>query len=161
MSSKTLIAAAAGFVVLFLLAFLFYGWLLMDFFTANAGSVAGAMKESPDWPWVVIGEFLGALTLAVILGWAGVHTIGAGIQKGAVFGFLVALAVECLDPRLDPRGFPGHCHSLRRGGSGGGHAPREGLDRVTRATEMRRGACVKNWSPQIGNDEDARNTAWL
>lgn len=93
MSSKTLIAAAAGFVVLFLLAFLFYGWLLMDFFTANAGSVAGAMKESPDWPWVVIGEFLGALTLAVILGWAGVRTVGEGIQKGAVFGFLVALAV--------------------------------------------------------------------
>lgn len=92
MSSKTLIAAAAGFVVLFLLAFLFYGWLLMDFFTANAG-VAGAMKESPDWPWVVIGEFLGALTLAVILGWAGVRTVGEGIQKGAVFGFLVALAV--------------------------------------------------------------------
>jgi hypothetical protein len=93
MSSKTLIAAAAGFVVLFLLAFLFYGWLLMDFFTANAGSVAGAMKESPDWPWLVIGEFLGALTLAVILGWAGVRTVGEGIQKGAVFGFLVALTV--------------------------------------------------------------------
>lgn len=35
----------------------------------------------------------GQLTLTVVLGWAGVRTIGEGIQKGAVFGFLVALAV--------------------------------------------------------------------
>ena len=93
MSSKTLIAAAAGFVVLFVLSFLLYGWLLMDFYAASTGSIPGAMKESPDWPWLVIGEFLAALTLAVILGWAGVRTVGEGIQKGAIFGFLVALSI--------------------------------------------------------------------
>lgn len=92
MNSKVLIAAVAGFVVLFLLGFLVYGVLLMDFYAANAGTATGVMKETPNWLWLVLGEFLGALTLAVVLDWAGVRTAAEGMKKGAIFGFLVFLA---------------------------------------------------------------------
>ncbi len=93
MSSKTLTAAVAGFVVLFLLGFVFYGLLLMNFFAANAGTATGVMKDSPDWLWLVIGEFLGALTLATIFAWAGVRSAAEGMRKGAVLGLLIGFAV--------------------------------------------------------------------
>lgn len=93
MNAKTWIAAAAAFVVMFLLGFLLYGVLLMDFYTANAGTATGVMKETPNFLWLIVGEFLGALTLTLILVWAGARTAGDGLRKGAIFGFLVTLAI--------------------------------------------------------------------
>lgn len=93
MNSKTLIAVTAGFVVLFVLGFVLYGLLLMDFFEANAGTATGVYKDPPQWLWLVVGEFVAAFTLVVVLGWAGVRTTSEGLGKGAIFGFLVSLAI--------------------------------------------------------------------
>lgn len=93
MSAKTWIAATAAFVAMFLLGFLLYAVLLMDFYAANAGTATGVMKETPNFVWLVLGEFLGALTLTLILVWAGVRTATDGLKKGAIFGFLVTLAI--------------------------------------------------------------------
>jgi len=93
-TQKFVLASLAGGVTLFVLGGIFYGALLMDFFLANSGTATGAMKETPDWFHLVLGELMFAVLLTTVLGkWAGVSGAGQGLTVGATFGFLLSLAM--------------------------------------------------------------------
>ncbi|MDX1941469.1 MAG: DUF2177 family protein [Saprospiraceae bacterium] len=94
-TNKILIAALAGGVVYFLLGFLFYGLLLMDFMKSNAGDMAALMKEPPTWWALILGNLSWGLMIAVIFGrWAGIKTFMTGLKAGAVIGILAVLAFD-------------------------------------------------------------------
>lgn len=92
MNSRFVIAALAGAVVLFLVGFLLYGLALMGFY--ESGTMAGVMKETPNFLWLGLGQVAGGFLLATVLGWAGAKTSAAGLKKGAIFGLLVALTLD-------------------------------------------------------------------
>jgi len=93
-TQKFVLATVAGGVTLFVLGGILYGWLLMDFFMANSGTATGAMKETPDWFHLVLGELMFATLLTTVLGkWARVSSAGQGLTVGATFGFLLSLAM--------------------------------------------------------------------
>ncbi|MBL7843133.1 MAG: hypothetical protein JNK44_04650 [Cyclobacteriaceae bacterium] len=50
-AKKRILATLAGFVVFFLLGWLFYGILLMDFNAANSGTASGVMREETEMVW--------------------------------------------------------------------------------------------------------------
>ncbi len=92
-SQKFAMATVAGGLTLFVLGGIFYGVLLMDFFMANAGTAQGAMKETPEWLHLVLGELAFAALLTTVVGtWAGVSSAGEGFKVGAIFGLMLGIA---------------------------------------------------------------------
>lgn len=89
MNAKHVTAVVAAGIVMFLVGFLLYGVLLMGFFESNA--VAGVMKDPPEWLWLVLGQFVTAWILFLVLCWAGAASVAEGAKKGAVFGLLWSL----------------------------------------------------------------------
>lgn len=94
-AKKFAIGTLAGGVAFFLLGWLLYGMLFMNFFEANAGSATGVNKESMN----MIALFLGNLAMAalftlIFLRWANISTFVGGLKGGALIGLLVALGLD-------------------------------------------------------------------
>ncbi|MBK7869861.1 MAG: DUF2177 family protein [Saprospiraceae bacterium] len=92
-TNKILLAGVVGGVAFFLLGFLFYGLLLMDFMKSNAGEMGALMKEPPTWWALILGNLAWGLLIAVIFGrWANISTFMTGLKAGAIIGLLATLS---------------------------------------------------------------------
>lgn len=95
MTVKTrLMATLAGFIAYFMLGFLFYGILLVDFYSTHAGAATGVMRADDDMQWwaLIAGNIVQAYLLVYIFGnWANITTFGGGLKAGAIVGFIMAL----------------------------------------------------------------------
>ncbi len=92
-SRQYLLAAIAGWIVLFLLGFIVYGVLLAGFFSANLGSASGVERDAPLIWAVALGEFALAAVLTLVLGkWTKATGAANGFQVGATIGFLMAVS---------------------------------------------------------------------
>jgi hypothetical protein len=95
-TNKFLVGGIIGGIAYFLLGWLVYGMLLMDFMTANAGTATGVMKAEADMIWwaLIVGNLFSGLALAYVLTKAGVSSASAGAAVGAVFGLLICAAFD-------------------------------------------------------------------
>ena len=94
-SNRFVLAALAGGVVMFLVGGLLYGVLLASFFAANVGSAVGAMKQTPDYVHLALGQVVLGVYLAVVIDkWARVGGVAAGLRIGAMSGLLIALGYD-------------------------------------------------------------------
>lgn len=78
----------------FLLGFLLYGVLLMDFMAANTGTATNVMRTDADMQWwaLIAGNVMQAYLLVYIFGnWANITTFGGGVKAGAIIGFIMSL----------------------------------------------------------------------
>lgn len=92
MNSKLIIATIAGGVAYFLLGWLIYGILLMDFYMANTIQYPGLWKEMPNLWLMFISNLLGAFLLAFIFHtWAGIKTFLGGLTGGLILGLILSL----------------------------------------------------------------------
>lgn len=100
MTAKSrIMATLAGFVVLFMLGWLLYGMLLMDFFTTNAGSATGVQKSEDEMVWwaLIVGNVLQAYLLVYIFGkWANITTFAEGLKGGAMIGLILGYAYDLI-----------------------------------------------------------------
>ncbi len=100
MTAKTrIMATLAGFVVLFMLGWLLYGMLLMDFFVANAGSATGVNRAEDEMVWwaLIVGNVLQAYLLVYIFGkWANITTFAEGLKGGAMIGLILGYAYDLI-----------------------------------------------------------------
>ena len=95
-SNKILIAGIAGGVVFFLLGWLVYGMLLMDFMMTNAGPGAAGMHKDPMEMWaMVVANLAWGFFFAILFGrWSTGITPAQGAARGAIVGLLVALYLD-------------------------------------------------------------------
>ena len=96
-AKKRILATLAGFVVFFILGWLFYGMLLMNFFASNAGSATGVYRSDTEMVWwaLALGNLFHAYLLVYIFGkWANITTFGGGLQTGAVIGLILGYAFD-------------------------------------------------------------------
>ncbi len=91
MNTKTIIAAVVGAVAAFLLGWLIWGVLLMDYFTENIMQYEGLMKEPPMIPLIFVANLANGFLFAWIFNRMNIHTLYAGFQAGAIIGFLLEL----------------------------------------------------------------------
>lgn len=94
---KRLLATLAGFVVFFLLGWVLYGMVLMDFFNSNQGTATGVMRAETEMVWwaLVVGNLLQAYLLVYIFGnWANITTFGGGFKSGLIIGLIIGYGVD-------------------------------------------------------------------
>ena len=96
MNVKTLIGGLVAGVTAFLLGWVIYGMLLMDYFTNNMVKYEGLTKDPMEmWAMVVSNLALGLL-LAYVFNGSGVKTVANGIASGAIFFGLFSVGVDMM-----------------------------------------------------------------
>ena len=95
-TKKFLIGGLTGGIAYFLLGYLFYGVLFLDFFTKNAGTATGVAKTMDQMIWwaLILGNLIAGCLLAFVLGKAKTESMGSGLMTGACLGFLMAAAYD-------------------------------------------------------------------
>jgi hypothetical protein len=95
-TNKILVAGIVGGIIFFLLGWLVYGILLMDFMTANAGPGAASIQKEPMEMWaLVVSNLAWGFLFAIIFGrWTNTSKPKDGLIKGAIIALLVALFID-------------------------------------------------------------------
>lgn len=96
MSLKAILAAFAAAILFFLLGWLVYGILLMDFMTANTTQYEGLNKgEDMNLFLLFLANLSMGFILAIIFGtWARITTFSKGFIAGLILFFLLALNMD-------------------------------------------------------------------
>jgi hypothetical protein len=97
MNNRMLLAALAGGLAHFVLGYLFYMVLFVDFFKANAGSASGYNREEPIMWAIALGSLVTGLLYAWIFDrWGSISTFRGGATAGAMIGFLMWLGINLI-----------------------------------------------------------------
>ena len=93
-TKKFLTGTVVGGITYFILGYLFYGLLFVDFFNGNLGSATGVFKtDDLIWWSLILGNLAGAgLLTYIFLKWAHISTFKSGLRAGAAVGFLMTLS---------------------------------------------------------------------
>jgi hypothetical protein len=91
-TNKFLIGGIIGGIAYFLLGWVVWGMLLMDFMQQNMGTATGVMKAEADMDWLYlgIGNLFSGLALSYVLNKAGAKGIAAGAGVGAFVSLLIS-----------------------------------------------------------------------
>jgi hypothetical protein len=92
MDMKLLRGTVFGGIFYFLLGWLVYGILLMDFFSANTNQCISKPPADMVWWAIIASNLVTALFLTLFLKWSGAKGVTDGLKTGALFGLLLALS---------------------------------------------------------------------
>ena len=97
-TKKFLIGTVVGGITYFILGYLFYGLLFMDYFNGNLGSATGVYRtDDLIWWSLLLGNFAGAgLLTYIFLMWAHISTFKSGLRAGTVIGLLMTLSWDLI-----------------------------------------------------------------
>lgn len=87
MNKKCILATVAGGVALFVLGYVFYGLLLVDFFANDV------MSAAPNYMALAGGQLAGGALLALVLSWKGAEGPVEAFKAGAGVGVLYSLSM--------------------------------------------------------------------
>ena len=96
-TNKILMGGIAGGIAFFLLGWLIYGVLLMDFMTAHPGTATGVHRAPDQMVWwaLIAGNFAFGFLLACIFSmFANMNNWMDGAKAGAIIGFLNSMAYD-------------------------------------------------------------------
>ncbi len=97
-SKKFLIGGIAGGIAFFLLGWLVWGMLLMDFMKSHSNSSSGVFRTEGDMVWwaLVVGNLAMGFLVSYVLSKASINTAAGGISTGAVIGLLMSASIDCM-----------------------------------------------------------------
>jgi hypothetical protein len=91
---KIIRGTIVGGIAFFLLGWLFFGILFMDFFSSGMNQCASKPGGEMTWWALIASNLITALFLTLFLKWSGAKNIKDGFITGAIFGFLYAAAID-------------------------------------------------------------------
>jgi hypothetical protein len=94
MNMKILRGTVFGGIAFFLLGWLIFGILMMDFSMAHTNQCANKPNGEMIWWAIIVSNFISALLLTLVLKWSGAKGIVDGLKIGAIFGILYALGLD-------------------------------------------------------------------
>lgn len=95
MNIRVLVATLVGGITMFLLGWLIFGILLMDYFKANTIQYSGLIKEVPNFVGLIIFNLAFAWLFAFIFDyWAGIRTFVAGLKGGALIMLPITIGIN-------------------------------------------------------------------
>ena len=93
---KLFIGGITGGVLFFLLGWVIYGTLLMDFMNSHTGVAGNISKPEPDFLYLIIGNLAMGFLIAYIFIKANITSLGTGFVTGGVIGLLMAVGYDCM-----------------------------------------------------------------
>lgn len=92
-----LLSGLAAGIVCFLLYWLFYGYLLVDFMNINSGTAVWVYKDNMFfWP-IILGNLLTGWLLAYVFTVIGnIKSVKSGAFHGGLIGFLTVLSADLI-----------------------------------------------------------------
>jgi hypothetical protein len=91
---KILRGTIFGGIAYFLLGWLVYGILLMDFFSSGTNTCANRPEGEMIWWAIIASNLLAALFLTLFLYWRKASGIVDGLTTGAIFGALFTSTID-------------------------------------------------------------------
>jgi hypothetical protein len=91
---KILRGTIFGGICYFILGWLVYGILLMDYFSANINQCANKPMEEMVWWAIIVSNLAAALFLTLIMHWRNAKGIYDGLATGAIFGSLFTVIID-------------------------------------------------------------------
>jgi hypothetical protein len=91
---KILRGTLFGGITYFLLGWLVWGILLMDFMSANMNTCANRPDGEMIWWAMILSNLSASLLLTLFLNWSKASGISSGLKLGTVFGLLYACIVD-------------------------------------------------------------------
>ena len=91
---KILRGTIFGGITFFLLGWLVYGMLLMDFMASNTNTCAMRPDSEMIWWAMILSNLIVGLLITLILKWSGASRPIDGIKIGALIGLLLCLAID-------------------------------------------------------------------
>lgn len=93
---KLFMGGIVGGILFFLLGWLIYGMLLMDFMNNHTGAAGNVSRTEPDFLYLAIGNLAMGFLLAYIFVKSNVSSMAGGFITGAVIGLLIAVGYDCM-----------------------------------------------------------------
>ena len=93
-TQRLLVGTVVGGIVLFFAGYLIFGIVFASFFAANAGTATGVTKDPFNFVALGIAQLAWGAALTLILGWAGVKSIGQGATTAGIAGLLLFLGFD-------------------------------------------------------------------
>jgi len=94
MNMKILRGTIIGGIAYFLMGWLVWGILLMDFYTANFNQCSSRPDMEMIWWAMIVSNLTMALLLTLFLKWSAAKGIVDGLKTGALFGFLYSISLD-------------------------------------------------------------------
>lgn len=91
---KILRGTIFGGITYFILGWVIYGILLMDFTSNNFNQCAARPDGVMIWWAIIAASFILALLLTLFLKWSGAEGVAGGLKIGALFGLLMGLSID-------------------------------------------------------------------
>lgn len=91
---KILRGTLFGGIVYFLLGWLVWGILLMNYMSANMNTCANRPDGEMVWWAIILSNLTASLLLTLVLNWANAKNLTDGFKTGIIFGFLFALMLD-------------------------------------------------------------------
>lgn len=91
---KILKGTIFGGICYFLLGWLVYGILLMDFFIANTNQCANKPEGEMIWWAMIVSNLAAALLLTLMMNWSKAKGVTDGLKIGAIFGSLFTTIID-------------------------------------------------------------------
>jgi hypothetical protein len=93
-TNKILFGGIAGGVTFFLLGWVIYGMLLMNYTTANYNQCSQRPMEEMVWWAMIVSNLAFGFLLAVVFSWSNTTTIPAGAKIAGITGFLISVSMD-------------------------------------------------------------------
>jgi hypothetical protein len=95
---KLLIGGITGGILFFLLGWLVYGMLLMDFMNSHQGAAGNVQRAESDmqYLYLVIGNMAMGFMLAYVFLKGNVNSMMDGFITGGILGLLIAVSYDCM-----------------------------------------------------------------
>ena len=93
-TNKILLGGIAGGVSFFLLGWLIYGVLLMNFTMANYNQCSMRPMEEMVWWAMILSNLAFGFLLSLICSWSNTTRLIDGAKVGAIIGLLLALSID-------------------------------------------------------------------
>lgn len=93
-TNKILLGGIAGAIAFFLLGWLIYGILLMDYTTANYNQCAARPMDDMVWWAMILSNLAFGFLLSIVFSWSNTKGILAGAKVGGIIGLLFSTTVD-------------------------------------------------------------------
>ena len=93
-TKRILFGGIAGGVIFFLLGWLIYGMLLMDFMAVNTNQGLSKPMDEMIWWAMILSNLASGFLLSFVINWSSTTAVMSGIKFGGVIGFLFAFGID-------------------------------------------------------------------